>query len=78
MGKNRLPLYASFVKLEHSIFSLPVVFAGALLELDLVTKRNRRDERFDFVKAIATTAENFQRKIDLRGSDDLHISSCRA
>jgi hypothetical protein len=24
------------------------------------------------VKAIATTAENSQRKIDLRGSDDLH------
>src|SRR4029434_10449420 len=46
--------------------------AGALLDLDLVTKRNRRDERLDFVKAIAATAENSQRKIDLRGSDDLH------
>ena len=36
------------------------------------TKRNRRDERLDFVKAIAATAENSQRKIDLRGSEDLH------
>ena len=48
------------------------VFAGALLDLDLVTKRNRRDERLDFVKAIAATAENSQRKIDLRWSHDLH------
>lgn len=33
MGKNHLSLYASFVKLEHSVFSLPVVFAGVLLGL---------------------------------------------
>ena len=50
-----------------------LLFAGALLDLDLVTKRNRRDERLDFVKAIAAAAENSQRKIDLRWSDDLHI-----
>src|SRR5690349_13849058 len=55
-----------------------VLFAGALFDLDLVTKRNRRDERLDLVKAIAATAENPERKIDLRRSDDLHISSCRA
>ena len=48
------------------------LFAGALLDLDLVTKRNRRDERLDFVKAIAAPAENSQRKIDLRWSHDLH------
>lgn len=30
---NRLSLYSSFVKLEHSVFSLPVVFCGALLGL---------------------------------------------
>lgn len=30
MGK-RLQTYASFVKLEHSVFSLPMIFAGALL-----------------------------------------------
>ncbi len=28
---NRLRAYASFVKLEHTIFSLPLIFAGALL-----------------------------------------------
>ena len=48
------------------------VFARALLDLDFVTKRNRRDERLDFVKAIAAPTENFQRKIDLRWSHDLH------
>ena len=48
------------------------LFAGALLDLDLVTKRDRREEGLDFVKAIAATAENSQPKIDLRGSDHLH------
>ncbi len=33
MKNNRLNRYASFVKLEHSLFSLPVVFAGVLLGL---------------------------------------------
>ena len=28
---NRLFTYASFVKLEHTVFSLPLIFAGALL-----------------------------------------------
>ncbi len=28
---SRIRLYAGFVKLEHSVFSLPLVFAGALL-----------------------------------------------
>jgi hypothetical protein len=55
-----------------------LLFTGALLDLDLVTDRNRRDERLDFVKAITATAKNPQPKIDLRGSDDLHISLCRA
>jgi hypothetical protein len=49
-----------------------LLFAGALLDLDLVTKRNRRDKRLDFVKAIAATAENPKRKINFRGSEDLH------
>ena len=43
-----------------------------LLDIDLIAKRNRRDERLDFVKAIAAPAKNFQRKIDLRGSENLH------
>src|SRR6266480_1154081 len=43
-----------------------------LLDFDLVTKRNRRDERLDFVKVIAAPAEDSQRKINLRGSHDLH------
>ena len=30
---NRLKVYASFIKLEHTIFSLPLIFAGTLLAL---------------------------------------------
>ncbi len=29
--ENRLKTYASFIKLEHTVFSLPLIFAGALL-----------------------------------------------
>ena len=28
---NRIKAYAGFIKLEHAVFSLPLVFAGALL-----------------------------------------------
>src|SRR5262245_17561245 len=49
-----------------------LLFAGALLDLNLVAKRNRRDEGLNFVEAIAATAENSERKIDLRRSEDLH------
>ena len=31
LTQNRLKTYAGFVKLEHTIFSLPLIFAGALL-----------------------------------------------
>lgn len=31
MAESRLKTYASFIKLEHSIFSLPLIFAGMLL-----------------------------------------------
>ena len=31
MATNRLQAYAGFVKLEHTVFSLPLIFAGALL-----------------------------------------------
>ena len=47
-------------------------FAGALLDLELVEERNRRDECLNFMKAIAAATENSQRKVDLRGSKDLH------
>ena len=31
---NRLKTYASFIKLEHTVFSLPLIYAGALLGVD--------------------------------------------
>ena len=31
LSGNRLKTYASFVKLEHTVFSLPLIYAGALL-----------------------------------------------
>ena len=62
------PLGTDGLSHANAIFS----FSGAPFNLDLVKNRNRRDERLDFVKAIAATAKNSQRKIDLRGSDDLH------
>ncbi len=31
--RNRIAVYASFVKVEHTVFSLPLIFAGALLHL---------------------------------------------
>jgi 4-hydroxybenzoate polyprenyltransferase len=31
LAADRLKIYAGFVKLEHTVFSLPVIFAGALL-----------------------------------------------
>ena len=30
-GLNRVSIYAGFIKLEHTVFSLPVVFAGTVL-----------------------------------------------
>ena len=33
LADNRLKTYAGFVKLEHTVFSLPLIFAGALLGL---------------------------------------------
>ncbi|MBI4597840.1 MAG: UbiA family prenyltransferase [Candidatus Omnitrophica bacterium] len=33
MTSTKLQTYASFVKLEHAMFSLPLIFAGALLRL---------------------------------------------
>ena len=48
------------------------LFARALLDLDLVAKRNRRHKCLDFVKAVAAMAQNSKREIDLRRSEDLH------
>src|SRR6266498_4366047 len=44
----------------------------ALVDPNLVVKRNRCDKRLDFVKAIAAAAQNFQVKIDLRRCENLH------
>ena len=33
LSLNRFKIYASFVKLEHTVFSLPLIFAGTLLRL---------------------------------------------
>ena len=33
ISSNRLKVYASFVKLEHTVFSLPLIFAGASVAL---------------------------------------------
>jgi 4-hydroxybenzoate polyprenyltransferase len=32
IGRSRLKTYAGFIKLEHSVFSLPVIYAAALLQ----------------------------------------------
>jgi orotidine-5'-phosphate decarboxylase len=49
-----------------------LLFAGPLLDFNLVAKRNRRDQSLDLVKAIAAKADDPQRKIDLCGSENLH------
>ena len=46
----------------------------SFIDSDRVVERNRHDERVELVETIVPSAENFQRKIDLRGSEDLHSS----
>src|SRR5437660_2778698 len=51
---------------------LDSLFGIALVDPNLVVKRNRRDERLDFVEAIVAASQNFQTKIDLRRCENLH------
>src|SRR2546430_436178 len=43
-----------------------------LLDLHFVAKRDWNDKRLDFMKVITAAAQDFQRQIDLRGSENLH------
>src|SRR5947208_11481892 len=51
---------------------LDSLFGIALVDPNLVEKLNRRDERLDFVEAIVAACQNFQTKIDLHRSTNLH------
>src|SRR5438309_1016634 len=44
------------------------------VDVDLIVERNWSDQRLNFMKAVAATAEDLQREIDLCWSENLHCA----